>query len=926
MADARASPMECLANGVTVITATQRLARELRRRFDQQQSAAGRRAWESADVLSWHAFLKRTWQRIGGGSGLLLNEWQLTAAWEAIIGDDIRAGERDVEPLWNTHASAKNAVDAWRLVNDWNIGIDQCAAAAAQSRHRDHQCWLRWARAFERRCAEHGWLDPHRLAGQLCDWLAGPRLDPPASVALPDQVRFSGFDDLTPQQQALVAALRGAGAEVEIDAPVAEAPARCESKIHRRAFYDQTAQWLSAAQWARERLRGNRHASIAIVAPHIAGAAPQIEYALRQILCPQRLMEPAADTGDAPYHISLGAPLDRHPVAKDALAALAAFGGRRLPAESVSRLILSPFIAGADSETAARCRLETACRRRLPYQIRFAQLVAELSGGRGRGGAPDSGDSGCPQLLAALRGALALLDHGARNRVMPASHWAHCFSDFLERLGWPGERGLSSGEYQAANALRRELQRLATLDLATAPLRAADALAWLRRRAAEQPFQVEARGAPVQVLGVFEAAGQHFDALWFGNLVETEWPPVQRPNPFIDLRLQRQAGVPAASTALNREHAQAIQRRLLASGDEVVLSRPVYGDEEVAVEPSPLFGGGQCDENAEPDTADAPRADTPARIVARGKPPLESFTDRRGPGLAAGGAAGGGVAVIENQAKCPFRAFALHRLGARDLEQNEQGLDAGERGSLIHRALQLVWEQLQSSVKLNALDERELQSLIADAAEQAARRYAVSSGCGERFHRVQVRWVIDTLREWLAVERQRGAFTVAACEKETTVTVNQLTLACKIDRIDRLQSGAAALIDYKTGAPDSLHHWSGPRPQSPQLPLYAIAQAEAVGVIAYGRVKKGRCAFSGIARSQDQEFAGQVGPVEKHRSLKADFDGWEALVRHWRRVLPQLAAEFTAGEARVDPFKAEVCSNCHLHTLCRIDAGAHGRS
>jgi len=41
--------------------------------------------------------------------------------------------------------------------------------------------------------------------------------------------------------------------------------------------------------------------------------------------------------------------------------------------------------------------------------------------------------------------------------------------------------------------------------------------------------------------------------------------------------------------------------------------------------------------------------------------------------------------------------------------------------------------------------------------------------------------------------------------------------------------------------------------------------------------------------------------------------------------LQQLAAEIADSEARVDRFKAAVCANCHLHTLCRIDAGAAGR-
>jgi len=570
-----------LAAGVTVVTATRRLARELRRAFDEQQSAAGRCAWESADVLPYPAFLARAWQRVGAagdgdgdksgdgdhaggrdksgdGDGdksgararpLLLNEWQQNAVWEAVIADDIRAHELEGDALWNTHATARRAVDAWRAIHDWRIGLDALDAAAETSRHRDHQCWLRWARDVERRCAARGWLDPARLAGRLCGALAGfdggaagvgdgdAAGDAPAGLvaALSGNIAFSGFDFLSPQQKALVDALRAAGVTVTVDGdaenrfatvdppPAADSAATVAANStvaaadsaaaenptvvatpHRRVFADESAQWLAAAAWAHEKLRANPAARIAVIAPDLAGAAARIEAALKQTLCPQLLLDPA-DAAPLPYHIALGAPLQLHPVAGDALNALAAFGGRALPAEAVGHLLLSPFIAAAEREADARAKLEMACRRRLPHQIRFAQLAAQLADERGVGTAA----AACPRLLAALRAALTVLQppdqaQGAPNRNQPASHWARRFDDFLVALGWPGE-ALSSAEFQAANALRRELHNLATLDLAAPPMRGAEALAWLRRRAGEQAFQAEARGAAVQVLGAVAA-------------------------------------------------------------------------------------------------------------------------------------------------------------------------------------------------------------------------------------------------------------------------------------------------------------------------------------------------------------------------------------------------------------------------------------
>ena len=121
------------AAAATTITATARLSRELTWRFDRQQLAAGKLAWERADVLPYPAWLKRLWRDLADAlpqAPLLLNEAQLAAAWEGIIRADIARRAHSTEPLWNTHASAKISVDAWRILNDWEIDLDECGQIA----------------------------------------------------------------------------------------------------------------------------------------------------------------------------------------------------------------------------------------------------------------------------------------------------------------------------------------------------------------------------------------------------------------------------------------------------------------------------------------------------------------------------------------------------------------------------------------------------------------------------------------------------------------------------------------------------------------------------------------------------------------------------------------------------------------------------
>ncbi|MGI9310133.1 MAG: hypothetical protein ACR2P7_01205, partial [bacterium] len=793
---AQDSIVDRLTDGAVVVTATARLARELRRAFDQRQLAAGCAAWESANALPYDALVRRLWSDLGVAAPgqALLDRAQLAAAWERIIRDDI--GARNEAPLWNSRASANLAARTWRMAHDWRINLDHCA----KSSHDDHRSWLRWARRYQQKCAEHDWIDPHRACDLLCAALTDSS---DAAQRLPHRIAFAGFDRLLPQQQALLDALRQCGVEAEHLAPEGE-----RATIASRECDDEAAQWLAAAHWARAHLQRDANARIAIVAPNLDQVADAIDYALRQVLCPRQLTAPTT-SADLPYHLSLGAQLARYPPAQAALVALAPMSGAPLSLEMVERLVRSPFLRSADSEATARARLAQRLRRRLPYQIRFARLLRELIGdvGDANDGASDNANDGvsddasanadssiaCPQLVAALRRAAELL-HGIEKKH-PAGHWARRFDQWLTQLGWPGERALDSDEFQVARAVRRQLRELARLDLTAAPMTAAGALSALRRQLDEQVFQVEARAQPVQVLGIAEAAGQRFDALWFGGLVEADWPPPQRVNPFIAPDLQRAAGVTEASLETSREHARAQQRRLLASADEAVLSRARVRD-EVETEPSPLLG--DCGDLVRDDD-ETIAFETPIQIVHESRIELERFDDQRAPALARG-AARGGTSVITDQAKCPFRAFAIHRLGACEVESREPGLTPIERGKLIHYALQLAWQKIESSHRLESLEPDQLDVILRDAAADAGTRYRFLSGYDAAgFQQVQEEWVRDTLREWFAAEQQRAqSFEVQAMEQERELALEGLELAFKIDRIDCMADGALALIDYKT--------------------------------------------------------------------------------------------------------------------------------
>src|SRR5690606_39027744 len=77
----------------------------------------------------------------------------------------------------------------------------------------------------------------------------------------------------------------------------------------------------------------------------------------------------------------------------------------------------------------------------------------------------------------------------------------------------------------------------------------AEALGELRRLAAATPFQPRTPDARLQVLGVLEAAGLRFDALWVCGTTDGRWPEPLAPHPLLPAGLQRRLAMPRAQPA-----------------------------------------------------------------------------------------------------------------------------------------------------------------------------------------------------------------------------------------------------------------------------------------------------------------------------------------------------------------------------------------
>jgi ATP-dependent helicase/nuclease subunit B len=841
------------------------LASALSEQIAKRHLQDGEGAWVRCPIFNVGAWLTDCWRTVRysrTNTPTLLSSSQEQALWQRVIG-------QEYPKLFNQAGTARLAMDATRLMAEWHIPAD----GEAWDDYKDAQRFQELLRRFRKLCQRNGWITCSDLWRLVPEWIGKEYLDP-------GPVAFAGFGRFSPALDEVRKSLGSRAETFSFDLPEADQSAPAV------ACADFAAELEYAARWARKRVEDDPNGTIAVFVPELSKHQVLIEQTFRQVFYPSRILQLTEQQRDespeplSPFHIDGSKPLSAHPLIANALLLLE-LARPQIAIADASAILRCPFITGARAEAGLRALADIQLRKRRDLEVALFQIEASTKG--------------CP-LLSPVWDALREVLH-LRSWTLELSRWSEFISDLLRAVGWPGDNPLGGTEQEIVEIWKNALLELAGVGLVSTPVTWEAAFSQLRRIVGSTcESQIGDWLSPVQILDADEAAGLKFDSAAVLGMSDETWPTPEKGYPFVPSKLRRSLGVPGSDPQSVQEERQRKTRCLLQSAPTVLV---IYSGRLAPLVRTFVETG-----SIQPTVWEG---NLPVQSYPVGE--LEAVEDTNGPEFPLDDVAAGGVDVIKAQSLCPFRAFAQYRLHAHSPEDACFGIDARDRGSFLHKALERTWKDLGTLEQLQNIDSGQLRELVSAAVIEA-----IQDRQNNLFHQLMNQTERERLEEvilqWLAVERERKTpFRAEHLEEEKLVNLNGLLLHVRVDRMDRLPDGSVVLIDYKTGDLKG-KDLEGNRPSEPQLLIYAAAVEEEVEGVYIAKVRPRAAEPVGFAHNEHFPAA------KAARKKKA----WAQIRDESRDHLYSIAAEFIQGYAAVKPEKG-ACDYCDLTALCRVLGG-----
>lgn len=387
------------------------------------------------------------------------------------------------------------------------------------------------------------------------------------------------------------------------------------------------------------------------------------------------------------------------------------------------------------------------------------------------------------------------------------------------------------------------------------------------------------------ILGPLEARLQRFDLMILGGLNEGSWPQGAGHDPWFSRPMRASLGLeqPERSIGLS-----AHDFAMLAAGPCVLLSRALKAEGAPTIASRWLQRMVQLTRGLGFGDALAPKLDY-AALAARlmdvplgprllrpaPTPPVETRPRRLS------------VTEIETWLRDPYAIYAKHVLRLRPLEALDEAIGPLERGTALHKALEIFIGRYKAGLPEDAV--HQLAAIADEVFAGAGIPKAALALWRPRFEGAARGFV-----EW---ERgRRETIATSHLEIKGKLVLGDFTLTGVADRIDILEDGRAAILDYKTGAIPSAKQVQ--QLLSPQLPLEgAMLAADGFGIGAYMAEALIYLSLASEKKARDPQS------IENAQELVQE------AVQQLRRRIAWFNEPQTAYRPRVRPYRSDIAGD-----------------
>lgn len=828
-----------------ILTANQRLAAQIQQAWGKSINHKSK-VWKAPRVMSLEHWLNFCWNELQDQNHPLVNGCGLAGKLQNLFYWE-QAINRHDDSL--DHSFANMAYDCFDLLQRWRISIDNLDdPSPAVSKFK------RWAKTYLKILKEN------KIVTSASGWQTVGEGFLQNALTTETTIYLYGFQSIPPLQQWI---LESASEEI-----INIETTSMSATVSKFEFAEPDTELEAAAHWAAKELKSNPEQRIGLVIPDLNNKVLETARVINEAL--------ASNDCSIAVNITAGIKLSETPILQSALALLELMD-YQLPIEHWLAVLNSPYSHFTNLPVQFRVNCELELRNTKMFEIgldKFIQII------RGQQAILDNPDTVQPQLQ-------PLYDLQQTLRQTPSntktfSQWAEFFNQYINQLGWPGIKQPTSIEYQQIQYWQKLLGFFSQLDNLGIEIGRTKALSYINKLASEHLFHPQTGDTPLQVLGLLEAVGLQFDQLWITGMHHSNFPASGSMNPVLPASFQRQHKMPFSVPENELRIAKNLLTGFASHSHQLFLSYPIT-DGKTPLDQSPLIKDfNQQDIYSKVGDLSLPKwlnqLNQSNIIEDPGHPYNANIEPIRG-----------GTSILKNQSTCPFNAFAKHRLWATPLEQPAMGLEAIDRGSIVHEILYRLWNSWKSSKVFCALTDIQVNEQISKTTDKVLTEQASNNPIllGDNFRQLEKQRLCKIIAQWLEIERQRQPFEVIATEQKKKISFGELSISLIMDRLDSVD-GKSLVIDYKTGSVKA-NVWLGERPKDPQLPLYILAtKPQPIG-----------CTFACL-KGNEQKFLG-VSEDPILPGVKPS-DDWELQQQEWQQACNNLAQEFVQGKAILHNF------------------------